>query len=186
MGLLLGVGVIIVAAYFLGITAANGARTWKAKQERVRQTETVLKQMGTGLRPGKTLPDAVLADLEGYDIRLSDILCDRTVIVFFKPDCSFSRAELAAIKEATVKPEDQACFVLISGADQPELWAIKEELGLSCPLLFDRNTQYGKVLGIKSVPLNFIVDRNLQIEEVVSGAMPSRDIAEIMKNSRRR
>jgi len=53
-------------------------------------------------------------------------------------------------------------------------------------LLYDRNTQYGKVLGIKSVPLNFIVDRNLQIKEVVSGAMPSGDIAEIMKNSRRR
>jgi hypothetical protein len=106
------------------------------------------------------------------------------VIVFFKTDCSFSRAELAALRAAAVTPEDQHCFVLISSSDQTELWDIRQKFGLSCPILYDREARYGKQLGVKTVPLNFIVDRTLTITNVVSGAMPTGDIKGFMENSR--
>lgn len=108
---------VVVIAYFGGIKAAEGLQGWNAKRLRIRQTEAILKEMGTGLGVGKSLPDAVLADLEGVDTPLSSVLCDHSVIVYFKTDCSFSRAELAALKEATTTPEDQSCFVLISNSD---------------------------------------------------------------------
>ncbi|MDD4051086.1 MAG: redoxin domain-containing protein [candidate division Zixibacteria bacterium] len=176
---------VVIIAYFGGLKAAQGVQGWKAKRERVKQTEAVLKEMGTGLGVGKSLPDAVLADLEGTDTRLSDLLCDRTVVVFFRTDCSFSRAELAALKGATNTPENQSCFILISNSDQTDLWEIKEKLGLSCPILYDRDTKYGKQLGVKSVPLNFIVDRTLKIEDVISGTMPTEGIKDFMEQSRK-
>ena len=179
-------GLVVVIAYFGGIKAAEGLEGWKAKRERVRQTEAVLKKMGTGLGIGKSLPDDVLADLEGVDTRLSDLLCDQTVIVFFRTECSFSRAELIALKEATTTPEDQSCFVLISNSDQAELWEVKQKLGLACPILYDRDTQYGRQLGVKTAPLNFIVDRTLKITDVVSGALTGKEIKNFMVGNRKK
>jgi peroxiredoxin len=172
----------IIVAYFGGLKAAQGVQSWKAKRERVRQTEAVLKEMGTGLGVGKSLPDAVLADLEGVDTRLSDLLCDRTVIVFFKTDCSFSRAELAALRAAAVTPEDQHCFVLISSSDQTELWDIRQKFGLSCPLLYDRDGKYSRCLGVFLVPINFIVDAELTVKDVVSGPILEEDMANFLEH----
>jgi peroxiredoxin len=179
-------GMVVVVAYFGGIKAAEGLQGWNAKRQRIRQTEAILKEMGTGLGVGKLLPDAVLADLEGIDTRLSSILCDRTIIVFFRTDCSFSRAELTALKEATATPQDQSCFVLISNSDQAELWDVKQKLGLSCPILYDRDTQYGRQLGVKTAPLNFVVDRTLKITDVVSGALTGKEIADFMADNRKK
>ena len=177
-------GLVVVIAYFGGIKAAQGLQVWKAKRERAKQTEAVLKKMGTGLGIGKSLPDVVLADLEGVDTRLSDLLSDRTVIVFFRTDCSYSRAELAALKEATARTKDQSCFILISNSDQAELWEVKQKLGLSCPILYDRDTQYGRQLGVKTAPLNFVVDRTLKITDVVSGALTGKEIKDFMVENR--
>jgi peroxiredoxin len=179
-------GLVVVIAYFGGIKAAQGLQVWKAKRERVRQTQAVLEKMGTGLGIGKTLPDAVLADLEGIDTRLSDLLCDRTLVVFFRTSCSFSQAELAALKDATTAPEDQSCFVLISNSDQAELWEVKQKLGLTCPILYDRDTQYGRQLGVKTAPLNFVVDRTLKIIDVVSGALTGKEIKDFMEKNRKK
>lgn len=178
-------GLVAVIAYFGGIKAAQGLQVWKAKRERIRQTQAVLEKMGTGLGIGKSLPDAVLADLEGVDTRLSNLLCERTTIVFFRTECSFSRAELIALKEATTAPEDQSCFVLISNSDQAELWEVKQKLGLACPILYDRDTQYGRQLGVKTAPLNFVVDRTLKITDVVSGALTSNEIRDFMAENRK-
>ena len=177
---------VVIIAYFGGLKAAQGVQGWKARQEQAKRTESILKEMGAGLGVGKSLPDAVLSDLEGVDTRLSDLLCDRTVVVFFRTDCSFSQAELAALKEATTAPEDQRCFVLISNSDQAELWDVRQKLGLSCPILYDRDTKYGKQLGVKAVPLNFIVDHTLKIEDVVSGTMPTGDIRDFMGDNRKK
>ncbi|MDD4051307.1 MAG: redoxin domain-containing protein [candidate division Zixibacteria bacterium] len=177
---------VIIIAYFGGLKAAQGVQGWKARQEQAKRTESILKEMGTGLGVGRSLPDAVLADLEGVETRLSGLLCDRTVVVFFRTDCSFSQAELAALQAATVTPADQSCFVLISNSDQIELWDVKQKLGLSCSILYDRDTKYGKQLGVKSVPLNFIVDRTLKIEDVISGTMPTRDIRDFMGDNRKK
>ncbi len=181
---LLSILVIIAIAYVLGMKTATAVQDWKADRQRARQTEAVLKEMGTGLTVGKVLPDAVLADLKGREIRLSDILCDRSVVVIFSPECSFSRAELAAIKGIGPKPEDETCFILISAADQTEVRYVIEKTGLDCPLLIDRNGEYGKRLGIKAVPMNFVVDRALTIVDVISGVMPNADIADIVEQSR--
>ena len=179
-------GLVVVIAYFGGIKAAEGLQGWNAKRLRVKQTEAILKEMGTGLGVGKSLPDAVLADLEGVDTRLSDLLCDRTTIVFFRTDCSFSRAELMALHEVTTSPEDQSCFVLISNSDQAELWEVKQKMGLSCPILNDRDTQYSRPLGVKTAPLNFVVDRTLKITDVVSGALTGKEIGDFMAENRKK
>jgi peroxiredoxin len=176
-------GIVLVAAYFSGTAIAKGMRNWKAGRMRAEQTTAILERMGSGLGVGKALPDAVLADLEGVDTRLGDLLCDRTVIVFFRTDCSYSRAELAALKKATAKPEDQSCFILISHSDQTELWEVKQSLGLTCPILFDRDKQYGRQLGLMTAPLNFVVDKALQVKEVIAGAMSVEDVAALMKKS---
>jgi peroxiredoxin len=183
--LVLTAGIVLAAAYFFGIAIAKGVRNWKAGRMQAEQTEAILEKMGSGLGVGKSLPDAVLADLEGTDTRLSDLLCDRTVVVFFRTDCSFSQAELAALKEATTAPEDQRCFVLISHSDQAELWEVRQKLGLICPILFDRDKLYGKQLGLMTAPLNFMVDKNLKITKVVSGALSAKSIADFMENSRK-
>jgi peroxiredoxin len=174
-------GVVIVVAYFGGIKAAQGLQVWKAKRERVKQTEAVLEKMGTGLGVGKSLPDDVLADLEGVDIRLSDLLCDQTVVVYFRTDCSFSQAELKALMQATGVPVEKCCFVLISNSEQTELWEIRQRLNISCPILFDRDGQYGKRLGIFVVPMNFIVDAGLIIKDVVSGPLLEDEIGNLLE-----
>ncbi|NMC43117.1 MAG: redoxin domain-containing protein [candidate division Zixibacteria bacterium] len=177
--------IVLVVAYFSGIAIAKGIRNWNAGRMRAEQAEAILERMGSGLGVGKSLPDAVLADLEGIDTRLSDLLCDRTVIVFFRTDCSYSRAELAALKEATARPKDQSCFILISHSDQAEIWVVKQSLGLTCPILYDRDKQYGKQLGLMTAPLNFVVDKNLQIKEVIAGAMTAEDIAVLIGQTRK-
>jgi len=179
----LAVLITIAIAYLLGMKTAKAVQDWKADSKRARQTAAVLREMGSGLGVGKVLPDAVLADLKGNKIRLGDILCDRSVVVIFSPECSFSRAELAAIKNIGPKPEDETCFILISAGDRTEVRYVIEKEGLNCPLLIDRNGEYGKRLGIKSVPMNFVVDRTLTIVGVISGVMPNEDIADIVEQS---
>ncbi len=176
--------VTIGVAYVLGVAAAGIVQKVRTNRARAKQTEDILKKMGSGLAVGVTLPDADLEDLSGNPVKLSDLVGPKSLVAIFSPSCSYSLAELQMIKEASADAGEEANFIMISDTDPTELMYVQDSLQLQCHLLYDRDGKYRSKLNVFSYPFNFIVDQSLVIKEIIVGMTDQGKLEEIIKENR--
>lgn len=177
---ILAVIVTVGVAYILGVTAAGIFQKYRVEKSREEGTRAVLEQMGTGLGIGVALPDAELEDLDGYPVRLRDVLQARTMISFISPGCKGCEIQMERIRESVRGSQADDRFVLISSSDPAELREIKNEYCRNCRFLHDRDNEYVKKLGVFTYPLSFVVDSTLMIVAVIGGAPEKRQLEEIV------
>ena len=177
--------VTIGVAYVLGVAAAGIVQKVRAGRARIKQTEDMLKKMGTGLAVGVTLPDADLEDLDGNPIKLSAMVGPNSLVAVFSPSCSYSLAELQMIQTASADAKDAANFIMISDTDPSELMYVQDSLKLTCRILYDREGKYRSRLNVISFPFNFIVDQSLEIKEIIVGMTELDKVNEIIEANRR-
>jgi peroxiredoxin len=173
--ILAGVAVTAVLAYALGVKAANFIDKRKALQMRAEMTKGVLEKMGTGLGVGVPLPDGEFEDLTGAKVRLSDLACGKTLVVYVEPNCGHCVNQMKAMSTQFVG-DRRACGIIVSNISIDGLHEFKDKYGIDCLLLSDIDSRYRKALNIMSFPSNFIVDRNLRIQDVVLGELKDDEI----------
>jgi len=178
--LLVGAAVTTVLAYVLGVKAANVMGIHKTRQARAEMTTAILQKMGTGLAVGAPLPDGEFEGLDGKLVRLGDITCTKTLIVYVEPECGHCVNQIRAMSK-WFTGKAKGCGILISNISTDGLRELQEKDSIDCRLLSDIDGRYKKALNIMSFPSNFIVDKDLRIENVALGELGADEIESLTK-----
>ncbi|MEW5796165.1 MAG: redoxin domain-containing protein, partial [Candidatus Zixiibacteriota bacterium] len=141
---------------------------WNADEYRKQaseQTAAILRKMGT-IQVGDTLADFSLEDIDGQWHRLSELVIDKTLITFVKPDCDACLIELERLRESARGPDDYEHVLLITSANPLHLQKLRADYGLGCAILYDEERAFGNALKVQSFPFNIVVNNSRVIEEI--------------------
>lgn len=111
-----------------------------------------------------TLPsDFMAADAQGQKVALRGLIGDRIAVIDFwatwcKP-CRKSLPEVDAL--AAQVPSDRVAVIALNIGEKPEqITGFRKELGLSLPIVFDREMDLPEKLGITALPALIVVARD--------------------------
>jgi peroxiredoxin len=120
---------------------------------------------------GFAAPDFTLETLDGKTVSLSDLRGQAVLINFWATWCPPCRAEMPAIQQVYEQYRDQGFTVLAVDLQEgdAQVAAFVEELGLTFPILMDREGTVAGRYQVKALPSTFFVDREGVIQEVTLG-----------------
>jgi hypothetical protein len=135
------------------------------------------------LAVGDTIPDHKLAGLYGGTVRLSSLLRPQSVISFFLPGCDLCEKEISDLVSVARDSADFQYFIFISSANAAR---IAKSMPPNRPLLVlgDSGSVYGTLLGVKTIPLNIVVDRSGKIQKVTEDPLTAEDYRKIIEFNR--
>ena len=123
------------------------------------------------LQVGTSAPDFELESLEGETVRLSQLQGHPVLLIFSASWCPACRAEAPLVEEVH---EDHPELVILL-VDLEETAAVAQrfadDLGMTHPVLLDRNGQVGRLYHIYAIPASFFIDvegvlRAMLVEEL--------------------
>ncbi len=184
-------GVTLVAlAYLIGTQSAEWMNEWNfsrhADEYRTQvadQTAAILRKMGT-IKVGDTLGNFPLEDIDGKLHLLSELVTDRTLITYMKPDCDACLEELERLRSVAKGPDDYEHVILITSANPLHMQRIREDYGLGCEILYDNERQFGAALKIQLFPFNLVVDRNSVVQEIHANTLLPDDYEQLFEAAR--
>lgn len=124
-------------------------------------------------REGFPAPDFTLPTLEGDEVTLSALRGKVIVINLWTAWCPPCREEMPAIEQVYQQYRDQGLAVLSVNStfqdDERAATAFVRELGLTFPILLDRDGAVSRRYQLQALPTTFFVDRRGVIRDVVLG-----------------
>jgi cytochrome c biogenesis protein CcmG/thiol:disulfide interchange protein DsbE len=124
-------------------------------------------------REGFPAPDFTLPALGGGDIRLADQAGQVVIINLWASWCPPCRAEMPAIEQVYVANRDRGLVVLAVNStyqdNEDSAARFAQDLGLTFPILFDRDGAVSRRYRLRALPTTFFVDRRGLIRSVVVG-----------------
>ncbi len=171
---------VCVLCIAIGLTHPFGA---KAEQS-VSVGRPESKRSGRNdLAVGDTIPDHKFVDLHGNVVKILSLLHKRTAISFFLPGCELCEQEISDLVSVLNDSTDYQYFILMSSSSAGKI-AKSVPSNHQLLVLRDSGSVYGNLLGIKSVPLNMIVDRSGRIEKITEDVMTLEDYKKIIEFNR--
>jgi peroxiredoxin len=163
LGSLLGLTVLTA---LLGLYQWNSARQ-SAAAKIAEQSRPALK--GT---PQSRAPDFELVTLDGTTARLSDLRGKVVLLNFWATWCPPCKAEMPD-QEALYREYGPSQDFLVVGInyeeDAPPVGAFIRERGLTFPVWLDRKGEVAAKLGVRGLPVSFIIDREGLIRDAWNG-----------------
>jgi peroxiredoxin len=124
-------------------------------------------------REGFLAPDFTLDTLDGDQITLSDLRGKVVVINLWTSWCPPCRAEMPAIENVYQANKEQGLEVLAVNStyqdSETSAAAFVQELGLSFPILLDRDGSVSNRYQLRALPTTYFIDRQGIIRSVVPG-----------------
>ncbi|MCX6834949.1 MAG: redoxin domain-containing protein, partial [candidate division Zixibacteria bacterium] len=183
-------GAVVVLAYVIGVQAAALFEKWNLSRnadqyhaQAAEQTASVLKQMGT-IEVGDTLPNFPFEDIDGKVRLLSEVVTDKTLITYIKPDCDACLAELERLKQAATSQTDYEHVLLVSSSNPVHMQKLRAEYGLGCVILYDEERRFGSLLKISSFPFNLVVNRQRVIKAIHANVLLPDDYEQFFDEAR--
>ena len=122
---------------------------------------------------GFTAPDFTLDTLDGKSIKLSDLRGQVVLINLWASWCPPCRAEMPAIDAVYRKYRDAGFVVLAVNTTyqdtESEARAFVQKLGLTFPILFDRDGAASQRYRLQGLPTSYFVGRDGVIRDIVIG-----------------
>ncbi|MEE8390436.1 MAG: redoxin domain-containing protein [Anaerolineae bacterium] len=127
-------------------------------------------------RKGFTAPDFTLETLDGQTITLSDLQGQAVLINFWATWCLPCRKEMPAIQQVYEQYRDQGFIVLAVNLQEQDaqVAAFAGQLGLTFPILMDRDGGVFDRYRVMALPTTFFVDRAGVIQDIAVGGPLSR------------
>jgi peroxiredoxin/uncharacterized membrane protein YphA (DoxX/SURF4 family) len=117
---------------------------------------------------GKPAPPLALPDLNGETVTLDDFRGERTLVVFWSPDCTFCEQMLDELKHIEANPPPHAPRLLVISKGSVEA---NRAAGLRSPVVLDSDFAVGATFGASGTPSAVLIDERGNIaSEVVGGA----------------
>jgi peroxiredoxin len=127
-----------------------------------------------GAAVGSAAPDFSLQDMQGRQVRLSDLRGKVVIVNFWATWCPPCRAEMPSMETLyqTFKNDDLVLLALNVEEDGRELIEkFLQESPYSFPILLDSETEVQQRYGVFQFPESFIIDRNGVVVKKVIGAV---------------
>ena len=128
-----------------------------------------------GFRPGKKAYDFELVNLEGETVRLSDYKGKTIVLNFFASWCPPCQVEMPHINAVYNELKDKDVVILginlTEQDDMNELNALLETNQIAFPILLDEKSEVASLYGIRSIPVNVVINKEGIITEYAIGAV---------------
>ncbi|HJQ27520.1 MAG TPA: MauE/DoxX family redox-associated membrane protein [Blastocatellia bacterium] len=121
----------------------------------------------SAMQIGEPAPRLALPDLDGATVTLDDFKGERTLVVFWSPDCTFCEKMIGELKRIEANPPPHAPRLLVVSKGSIEA---NRAAGLRSPVVLDSDFATGKQFGASGTPAAVLVDERGHIaSEVVSG-----------------
>lgn len=131
---------------------------------------------------GEPAPKLALPDLNGEMVTLDHFKGERTLVVFWSPDCSFCEQMLDELKRVESNPPPSAPRLLVISKGSVEA---NRAAGLRSPVVLDDDFAVGKQFGASGTPSAVLIDERGHIaSEMVGGAPRVLALAGIRKAAR--
>lgn len=124
-------------------------------------------------RIGFQAPDFTLSTSQGTQISLSDLRGQVVIINLWASWCPPCREEMPALQKVYETYHDQGLEILaVNATNQDDVQAAIEfskQLGLTFPILMDRDGTVSRLYQLKSLPTTYFVGRDGTVQDVVVG-----------------
>ena len=123
---------------------------------------------------GQPAPDFVLKSATGENIRLSEFRGDVVMINFWATWCGPCRQEMPLLDELYGRYQ-RVGFSLLGvniDDDSHRAMAMVDELGVSFPVLFDKDKVVSKLYKVEAMPVTLLLDREGTVRHVHHGYKP--------------
>lgn len=113
--------------------------------------------------PVLSVPDFVVEDADGNEVKLSDFLGKPMVVNFWASWCGPCKSEMPEFDEAYAEYGDQVQFVMVNLTDgsretMKDAMTYIEENGYSFPVYYDTKLSAAIAYGVSSVPVTYFID----------------------------
>ncbi|HEY9287591.1 MAG TPA: redoxin domain-containing protein [Candidatus Dormibacteraeota bacterium] len=141
----------------------------KARAAGIVLTESRIKR--DGLPAGGAAPDFTLPDLHGTHHSLADSRGKRVLLVFSDPNCGPCQALAPSLEELHRRHEKNGLLVImVSKGDLEENRRKARELGLSFPILLQKNWEISREYAMFATPVGYLLDdRGVIAKDVAIG-----------------
>jgi len=129
---------------------------------------------------GREAPNFSLPQLQGEPIKLSDLRGKAVVLNFWGTWCEPCKEEMPALQKQYEALKDQGLVVLgVNIGETPvAVQPFVDEMGVTFPILLDRDSQITKLYRIIPIPTTFFIDRDGEVSDIFVGPMTEQIIAD--------
>ena len=156
---------------FAGAASANGAS--KGKKGKKNDPSLARSRLNRqGLKAGALAPDFCLPRIDGGELSLAELRDKRVLLVFSDPDCGPCQELAPQLQELHESRHDLA-VVVISRRDAEANRAKAEELGLTFPIVLQRNWETSLKYAMFATPIAYLIDeQGVLLNDVAVGVEP--------------
>ena len=131
----------------------------------------VVPRPPTGLKIGDPAPEFSLSDLSGKLVHFSDFQGSQTLVLFWRPSCSFCQRMLADLKAWETQPGEGAPTLVVVSTDSV---ADNQAMGLRSPIVLDQaGMSVGSTFGASGTPMAVLVDAEGRIASELAAGAPA-------------
>lgn len=125
------------------------------------------------LYPGFLAPDFTALTLSGEAMRLSDLRGRAVLVNLWASWCVPCRSEMPALERVSQDySEDELVILAVNATDQDDeadVRSFAEELGLTFPILMDRDGEISRAYHLTALPTSYFIALDGKIAEIVVG-----------------
>ncbi len=160
----------------LAILVLGGAWIWLNQVPPESDAFTV---RGPAPAVGHPAPDFTLVGIDGQPHSLSDYRGKPVVLNFWATWCGPCRAEMPELEAAAQRFQGALVVLGVDQGEEPEtVRAFLEELGITFPIVLDREQEVGTTYNVMGLPTTYFVDRDGVIQHLWTGEMNGAILAE--------
>ncbi|MGE6260484.1 TlpA family protein disulfide reductase [Heyndrickxia sporothermodurans] len=134
-----------------------------------------------GLNVGLKAPDFQLETIQGISIRLSDLKGKKTFINFFATWCTPCKTEMPILEEFSKEHSKDMNVIAINIDTKANVKHYISDLGLTFPVLLDKNGLVNEKYQIVAIPTSYLLDENGVIINKHIGALNKEQLNEMVK-----
>jgi peroxiredoxin len=132
----------------------------------------------SGLKAGETAPEFTLPRIDNGELSLADLRGERVLLVFSDPNCGPCDELAPRLQELHLQRPDLQ-VVVISRRDAEASRAKAESLGLTYPIVVQKQWEISLMYGMFATPIGYLIDeQGVLLSDVAVGVEPILALAE--------
>lgn len=166
--------VLAVAAFLSTYKGTNNADSNGNGGDRPSSGQAEVDQLAELPQTGYRAPDFTLTGFDGKTVKLSDLRGKPVVLNFWASWCGPCRAEMPDLEEVYKEHQDHVQFYgvnLTAQDNEADARAFAEAMGVTFPMLLDKDGDVSTRYRVYSIPSTFAIDERGVVAEVRIGAI---------------